>query len=254
MFSSNTEVTIISQMDSGKKEISDKKIDSGLGKKSRLKKLIIWLSIDLVVAAVLIGLLIYKPGNYNPAVFDSGNIERGQVSPYLTHELSPQIYNGSQHGEPFDLTVTQEGINEIIAWSGWPKESEGVILTDPAVLFVPGSIVMMGKAVIKGVDFIVTIIVEPKIDDRKFLSLQVSKVKVGAMNITPLAKMMAKKMYEQNQAAMSSQESELQTKIVASLLNDEAFEPVFKIEGKKFLVEKIVILNEQLILHLVPVT
>lgn len=241
-------------MDSGKKEISEKRNDSWLGKKSRLKKLIIWLSIDLVAAAVIIGLLLYKPDNYNPAVFDSGNIERGQVSPYLTHELSPQLYNGSQHGEPFDLTVTQEGINEIIAWSGWPKESEGVILSDPAVLFVPGSIVMMGKAVVKGVDFVVTIMVEPKIDDRKYLSLQVSKVKIGAMNITPLAKIIAQKMYEQNREAMSSQVSELQTQIVASLLNDEAFEPVFKIEGRKYLIEKIVIMSEKLILHLVPVS
>jgi hypothetical protein len=252
MFSSNIEVTIISLMDSGKKEISDKIAYSRLGKKSRLKKLAIWLSIDLVAASVVIALLLYKPGNYSPAFFDSGNIERGQVSPYLTHDLSPQIYNGSQHGEPFDLTVTQDGINEIIAWSGWPKESEGVILSEPAVLFEPESIVLMGKAVVKGVDFIVTIVVEPRIDEQKFLSLRVSKVKIGAMNITPFAKMMAKKMYEQSQTAGSSVENELQTKIVASLLNDKAFEPVFKIEGRKYLVEKIVILNERLIVHLAP--
>ena len=241
-------------MDSGKKEISDKRADSKLGKKSRLKKLAIWLSIDIIAAAVIIALLLYKPGNYNPAFFDSGNLEQGQVSPYLTHELSPQIYNGSQHGEPFDLTVTQEGINEIIAWSGWPKESEGVILSEPAVLFEPESIVLMGKAIVKGVDFIVTIIIEPKIDEQKLLSLQVSKVRIGAMNITPLAKMVAKQMYEQSQAAGSSIENELQAKIVASLLNNEAFEPVFKIEGKKYLVDKIVILNERLILHLAPVS
>jgi len=199
--------------------------DSKIHKKSRRKKLVLWLLIDLAVAAVVFALLVYRPGRYDPADFDSYGHEQGQVSPYLTHELSPQVYNNSQRGEPFDLVVTQSGVNEIVAGLGWPKFSEGVMLYAPSVLFVPGSVVLMITANVKGVELIITIELEPKIDERKLLNLHVAKVKVGAVNITPLARMMAKKMYTERLAVLSVDTEALQTKIVASLLNEEAFEP-----------------------------
>jgi len=226
--------------------------DSKIHKKSRRKKLVLWLLIDLAVAAVVFALLVYRPGRYDPADFDSYDLENGQVSPYLTHELSPQVYNNSQRGEPFDLVVTQSGVNEIVAGMGWPKYSEGVMLYAPAVLFVPGSVVLMGTANIKGLEVIITIELEPKIDERKMLNLHVVKVKVGAVNITPLARMMGKKMYAERLAMLPVDTEALQTKIVASLLNEEAFEPVFSVEDNKVRVEKITIYKEKLTARLVP--
>ena len=226
--------------------------DSKIHKKSRRKKLVLWLLIDLAVAAVVFALLVYRPGRYDPADFDSYGYEQGQVSPYLTHELSPQVYNNSQRGEPFDLVVTQSGVNEIVAGMGWPKYSEGVMLYAPAVLFIPGSVVMMITANIKGVELIITIELEPKIDERKMLNLHVVKVKVGAVNITPLARMMGKKMYAERLAMLPVDTEALQTKIVASLLNEEAFEPVFSVEDNKVRVEKITIYKEKLTARLVP--
>jgi len=226
--------------------------DSKIHKKSRRKKLVLWLLIDLAVAAVVFALLVYRPGRYDPADFDSYGHEQGQVSPYLTHELSPQVYNNSQRGEPFDLVVTQSGVNEIVAGLGWPKFSEGVMLYAPSVLFVPGSVVLMITANVKGVELIITIELEPKIDERKLLNLHVAKVKVGAVNITPLARMMAKKMYTERLAVLSVDTEALQTKIVASLLNEEAFEPVFSVEDNKVRVEKITIHKEKLTARLVP--
>jgi transcriptional regulator of aromatic amino acid metabolism len=131
-------------------------------------------------------------------------------------------------------------------------ESEGILLYAPAVLFVPGAVVLMGTADIKGVEFVVTIELEPKIDEQGLLNLRVAKVKVGAMNITPLAKMMAKKMYAQRVAAISIDKKAVQTKIAASLLNDEPFEPVFSIDDKKVRIEKIAVAKEKLLLRLVP--
>lgn len=226
--------------------------DSKFHKKTRRKKLVMWLLIDLAVAAVVFALLIYRPGRYDPADFDSYGLENGQVSPYLTHELSPQVYNNSQRGEPFDLVVTQSGVNEIVAGLGWPKFSEGVMLYAPAVLFVPGSVVLMITANIKGVELIITIELEPKIDEQEMLNLHVVKVKVGAVNITPLARMMGKKMYAEKLAMLPVDTEALQTKIVASLLNEEAFEPVFSVEDNKVRVEKITIYKEKLTARLVP--
>jgi len=206
----------------------------------------------LAVAAIIFALLLYRPGRYKPAEFGSGNYKRGQVSPYLTNELSPKFYNNTQRGKPFELVVTQKGINDIIARFNWPREAEGILLYAPAVLFVPGAVVLMGTADVKGVEFVITIELEPKINEQRLLNLHVGKMKVGAMNITPLAKMMAKKMYTQRINALDVDTEAVQTKIAASLLNDEPFEPVFEIDDKKVRIEKITIAKEKLLLRLVP--
>jgi uncharacterized protein YpmS len=132
-------------------------------------------------------------------------------------------------------------------------ESEGILLYAPAALFVPGTVVLMVTADVKGVEFIITIELEPKINEQGLLNLEVAKVKVGAMNITPLAKMIAKQMYSQRLAALPIDTEAIQTKIVASLLTDEPFEPVFRVDDKKKVrIEKITIDNEKLLVRLVP--
>ncbi len=236
-------------MISGKREITDIKADSKKRGSKRTRKLICWLFIDLVVAAGIIGLLLYRPGGYNPASFDH---DPEQVSPYLTHELSPSLYNGAQRGRPFDLTITQKGINEIVAGWGWPKMSNGVMLHSPAVVFAPGSAVLMGTADVKGAEFVVTIEIEPAIDAEGMLTFQLSKVKVGAMNVTPLAKMTARKMYAQKIAELPIDSDSFQTKIVESLLNGSPFEPVFKIDGRKLRVKTVTVQDAKLIARLVP--
>ncbi|MHC4807693.1 MAG: hypothetical protein ACYTBX_15735, partial [Planctomycetota bacterium] len=102
------------------------------------------------------------------------------------------------------------------------------------------------------VEFVVTIALEPRVDEQGLLNLQVAKVKIGAMNITPLAKMMAKRMYAQRIGTVPIDTEALPTKIAGSLLNDEPFKPVFRAEDKKVRVEKITIAEEKLTLHLVP--
>jgi len=239
-------------MELSKTEMQGTETDLKIRKKARFKKLVIWLLVDLAVAAIIFALLLYRPGRYKPADFGSGSYKRGQVSPYLTHDLGPVFNKGVQYREPFELVVTQKGINDIITRGNWPMESEGILLYAPAVLFVPGAVVLMGTADVKGVEFVVTIELEPKIDEQGLLNLHVGKVKVGAMNITPLVKMMAKKMYMQRINALDVDTEAVQTKIAASLLNDEPFEPVFRIDDKKVRIEKITVAKEKLLLRLVP--
>jgi len=241
-------------MDSGKTEIPGTQRDLKIRKKARFKKLLCWLLVDLVVAAVIITLLLYTPGRYNPIEFESGSYKRGEVSSYLTHKLGPAFHNGVQYRKPFELLVTQNGINDIIARADWPMESEGILLYKPAALFVPGIIVLMGTADAKGVEFIVTVELEPKIDEQGLMNLHVAKVKVGAMNLTPIAKMLAKKMYAERLADIPEgiNTETIQAKIVASLLNNQPFETVFSIDKKKVRIEKITIEEEKLRLRLVP--
>jgi uncharacterized protein YpmS len=232
--------------------MASKETDLKIRKKTRFKKLIFWLLIDLAVAALIFAILLYRPGRYNPVDVDFGSDRRGEVSPYLTNDLSPKIYNGTQKGEPFEVVITQKGINDIITRGNWPMESDGILLYAPAALFVPGIVVLMGTADVKGVEFIITIELEPEIDEQGLLNLRVSKLKVGAMNITPLAKIMAKKMYAQKLSSMPVDTEALRTKIAASLLTDKPFEPIFKIDDKKVRIEKITVAEEKLLLRLVP--
>lgn len=239
-------------MISGKKEIQERQTDPKIRKKNRLKKLVIWLFIDLVVVAVLLILLLHTPGRYSPADISSFDHEPGQVSPYLTHELSPQFYNGAQRGEPFDLVITQKGINEIVAGWGWPRVSDGAMLYAPAVLFVPNSVVLMGTVSIKGVEFVVTIALEPKINQDGLADLSVTDVKVGAMNLTPLAKLIAKKMYAKRIGTVHVDTKAIEAKIAASLLNGESFKPVFEVDKRKVRIETITVDKEKLTARLVP--
>lgn len=239
-------------MISSKTEIPNTGVDLKIRRKSRFKKLVIWLLVDLAVAAIIFAFLLYRPGRYRPDDFGPGDYRPGEVSPYLTNDLSPKIYNGAQRGKPFDLVITQEGINDIITRANWPMEWGGVLFYAPAALIVPDTLVFMGTANAKGVEVIVTIELEPEINEQGLLNLQVSKLKVGAINVTPLAKIMAKKMYTQTLATMTIDKEALQTKIVASLLNNEPFEPVFRIDDKSVRIEKITIVEEKLQLRMIP--
>jgi hypothetical protein len=226
-------------------------------KKAKYKKLFYWLLIDLAVALILFALLLYRPGRYKPGDFRMDDDKPGRdwvTHPYLTHEVYPEVYNGAQLGEPFEVVISQKGLNSVVADSGWPKESEGILLYGPAVLLVPDTVVFMGTANIKGVEMVVTIELTPKVNEQKLLVLDVSKVKVGAMNITPLAKMTAKRMYAQKLSDEPMDTEDLRTKIAGALLNEEAFGHIFKIEDKKVKVDKITVKEGKLIVRLIPVS
>jgi hypothetical protein len=221
-------------------------------KKRKSKKVYrYWLSANLAAAIVVLILLLCRPAGYNrPDIASVGN--KRQVSQYLTHELLPQLYNGAQRQEPFELRISQNGINEVISEPNWFEESGGAGFLAPAVVFAPDEIVLMGTTNIKGVELVVTIVVEPALDRDGLLNLSVTKVKIGAVNITPVAKMMAKRMYSERLAELDTDREDLQGQIAAALLNDEPFEPVFKIEDKKVRAEKITIGRGKLAIRLVP--
>ena len=232
--------------------------NSKVRKKKKFKKRY-WLLLDLALAAIILALLFYKPTRYTPPDAVGADNRQEEISQYLTNELLPQLYNGAQRDEPFDLEVFQKGINDTIARFKWPRESEGVILSAPTIFFVTDNIVLMGTANIKGAELVVTIVARPALNENGLLNLNIQKVKIGAMNITPVAKMLAKRMYSERMANIAVDIKDLRAKIAASLLNEEPFEPVFNINGifedldKKLRIQKIAIAQKKLTIRLVPV-
>jgi hypothetical protein len=218
------------------------------------------LAIKLIAVVVIFVLLLYllflyKPARYKP--LDIGY--NGQVSKYLTHELLPQLYNGVQGTGPFDLVIIQKGINDAIARAKWPKSYSGIVFSAPEVLFLPDTIVLMGTAVLRSVQVVITVELNPSLDERGLLNFHVLKVKAGAMNITPVVKAVARRMYFDRLATVVVDPCDLGAQIAASLFNDEPFDPVFEVKDvfggkqKKVRVEKITLAQEKLTLHLVPV-
>jgi hypothetical protein len=219
-------------------------------KEAKFKKRV--LTVLVVISAIVVivfALLLHRPAYYKPLDFAHSK----EVSLYLTHQLLPELYNGAQLQEPFNLVVTQSGINDIVARFEWPKEFGGIRVSAPMVFFVPDSIVLMGTVFLKGAGFVGTVVAEPNLDVEGLLNLQVVSVKIGAVDITPLARVLARRICQQQFAAANIGAEDLWAQAAASLLDGEPFKPVFKIEDKKVRVEKITIERKKLTIRLVPV-
>jgi len=201
-------------------------------KTSRRKKLLIWLGVDLAVAAVVILLFLHKPSQYNPVAAADPGPNGQQVDPYLHRDLWSKFYNGAQRQRPFEMVVLDQALNEALARLNWSQESDGVKLSTPQVFFARGHIVLMGTATVEGAELVLTIEFGPRMDDQGNLNLVVDKVKIGAMPVTLVVRMMAKKMYRERIESMPIDMQDLRTKAVASMLNDEPFEPVLRVEDK----------------------
>jgi len=222
-------------------------------KKKKLKKFI-WLAADLAVLGILLALLFYKPAGYRPVDIKPTK----KVSKYLTNVLYPEIYNRAQLGKPYDVTLTQKGANDIVAHSSWPKYAAGAIVSKPQVKFEPQRIVFRGTVTLKSMDFIVTIALKTSFTEKGLLNLNLAQIKVGALNVTPLAKIIAGRMYRKQTAGTEIDPENWGVKLTASLLQNEPFEPVLEVkdvfaEGDtKVRIQNITIQNEKLIFHLIP--
>jgi hypothetical protein len=222
-------------------------------KTSKRRKLLYWLLVDVLVAVVVLALLLYKPAQYHPLAALLPPDPNGERVPrYITHDLAPKLYNGAQSQRPFEMLVLDKGLNEVIGRQMWPQESGAGILSAPQVLFVPGHVVLMGTATLEGARFVLTIKLAPQLDERGYLNLVVEKVKVGAVNVTPLAKMMAAKMYKERLDAGPVDTEDLRTQLAASLLAGEPFDPVFLIEDKWVRLKSFTLAQGKLVLQFVP--
>jgi len=209
-----------------------------------------WLLIDLSIMLIILVLLVYRPSGYHPKTISQTN-EINKYWPYYTS----QFYNGTQLQKPFEMVLTEEGLNEIVASSGWPKASEGVSFSRPQVVIEEDEVILMGTASLGDVDFIVTLGGKPVIDEKRLMNLKITRIKIGAMNITPVAKIIAKQMYAKQESQLDPEKDDVAQKVIASLLTDEGFEPVFNPpddKRKKARIERITVEKGKIVIGFVP--
>ncbi len=226
------------------------------GRKTKFRKWYLFLAVPPLMV-ILFALVLYKPAHYRPVAIGESN----EVSLYLTNELLPEFYNGLEREEPFELIITEEGINDIIARHKWPKEAGEIQFSVPQVLFEPDRIVLMGMVASGGLELIMTVEGGAFIDVNGLMNLRLKKVKAGAVNITPFAKMVAKQAYENRLAPArcfapkqrgAVDAEDFRARIAEALIEERPFEPVFEFEDKKARVAGIWMKPGKIVVRIVP--
>jgi hypothetical protein len=202
----------------------------------------------IITLSIIVILLLHKPASYEPPRL----IEDNQVSKYLTHVISQDLYNGAQAGEPFELVITEEGIGDIVARSDWPRQVGEASFAVPEVKFEADNILLRGMVSLDTVELFVVIAGTARVDEQALLHLNVTRIKIGAVNVTALARVIASTIYNSEATRRRLDEDDWRAKIMTSLLLNEPFEPVFEIEGAKVRIDDVRIEPGKVTIHFVP--
>jgi hypothetical protein len=174
----------------------------------------------------------------------------GRVSTYLTHKLGMDFYNGTQLGVPFELSIDEAGVNDMIMTGesiGMVNQAEASL---PTVYFQTGKVVVMASAFRGGMEFVATIEVKPWFDPQGRMNATLESVKVGAVPLTLAAKTVAKKMY--NEQILGLPETDPRVLVGRAILEDQPFDPVMEIDGKAVRITKIEVGEKVLKLGITP--
>lgn len=218
-------------------------------RRRRIKRIFFGLACSAAVMAACLALVLHKPAGFVPP----DPKQDKEVSKYLTHVIGQEFYNGVQRREPFELVIEQDGVNDVLARLRWPRGAGGAAFSVPEALFVPGKLIVRGMVSIEGVELFVIVESSPFIDEKGLLNLPITKVKVGALRITTVAKLVAEQMYAREIAAGPVYPEDWGYKIAAALFAGQPFEPVIEIEGSKVRIEKLNIERRRLVMEILPV-
>lgn len=205
-----------------------------LSKKRKLKifaAVFLAIIVLLIITVALVTLSALSKSDYSTPQ----NTDTNQVSPYLTHYLAPEFWEGVQNGKEFEILVKQDGFNDIIARDsavngGWPTNFDPMMIYAPQVIFEPEQLVIYGKIDYMGLEVYLTALVIPKLTDDGKLMVNVKKVQAGKLNVTTFAFAAAKSYLKENNADFELLSTD--EKMIYSIINNQAFDPVFRIGDK----------------------
>lgn len=179
-----------------------------------------------------------------------------EVSPYLTHDLAPQFWDGLQKGGPFELTIDEAGLNDIISRDsavsgGWPVSFDYVNVYTPTVKFLPGKINAVAKVTLDGIRIYLDVYLKTEMLSDDKIKVQIESIKAGAVDITGFAVSVIRDVFEKRFKDNSSGDG--LNEIVYAILENKPFEPVFDFGKQKLRVYKVDLAQSKLIIGFVPV-
>jgi hypothetical protein len=184
-----------------------------------------WLGgIGAIVAGVTIGfgiLFWYTPRVYRPDL--AGDSEG--TSLYLTHELGPEFFNQLQLNEPFELIISQDGLNELINQWDWPQQLGEMSFDDPYVIFSEQSILLMSTFSFEGVSSVLSISAFPTMNRYGTLNTNIESVRLGMVPVKTLITRLAQKAFDKNRSRF---EQDLKTaENIQAIIRNEPVDPIF---------------------------
>ncbi len=218
--------------------------------KNRKFKAYFWLAVPFVLVLLAVALLMHKPKNYAPLRI----ADQRQISVYLTHNLMPTIYNNAQLDEPFEVVITEEGLNDIIARWRQPVKFNDITFTDPQAILTQKQIIFMATAKTRYANPVLTIRIAPEIDSFGRLNIHVDSVSLGAAGVTALVKSEGSKAFADWLSFTGTEPNNIAAQACRSLLNDESFEPVFKVGDKSLRICKIKLEKKKITATLLPLS
>ena len=218
-------------------------------KKTKVKAYF-WIAISLVLVLLAILLITYRPKSYVPLRI----ADQGQISIYLSNYLMPTIYNNSQLDEPFEVIITEEGLNDIIARWRQPVKFNNITFSDPQAILTQKQIILMATAKTRFANFVLTIRITPAIDYFGQLNIHVDSVSLGAAGVTTLVKSAGNKAFADWLSFTGTEPNNIAAQACRSLLNDESFEPVFKVGDKSVRICKIKLEKKKITALLLPLS
>ena len=210
-----------------------------------------WIPVAIVGFAAVSGVFLcsYTPRTYHPMQAPDND----EVSDYLTHELGPDFFNQIQFDEPFQLQVTQKGLNDIICRWDWPQQFGDLSFADPMIMFADETIYLMGTLKYKKISSVVTIIAMPSMDAERKLCLNIQSVRLGILPITKLAGKISKAALADSQSLFEGEPEELEH-VVRGIVYNESFQPVFVIAGHRARVQEFTLEPGKLTIQFKPET
>jgi uncharacterized protein YpmS len=216
--------------------------------KNRKLKVYFWLALPLVLVLLAFILVTHKPKYYAPLRI----ADQQQISVYLSNYLMPEIYNNSQLDDPFEVIITEEGLNDIIARWRQPLKFNNITFTDPQAILTQKQIIIMATAQTSFTNLILTISITPAINSSGRLNIHVDEVSLGEASITTLTKSIGKKAFTDWLSLTAAEPNDIVAQVCRSLLYDEPFDPVFKLDDKSLRISKIKLEKKKLTAILLP--
>lgn len=207
-----------------------------------------WLALPFVLVLLTFVLVTHRPEYYAPIRI----ADRHQISVYLSNYLMPTIYNNSQLDAPFEVVITEEGLNDIIARWHQPIKFNKITFADPQAIFTQSQIILMATAATRFINPILTVRLTPVINSSGRLNIHVDSVSLGAAGITTLTKSIGKKKLTDQLTSVGTEPNNITVQICKSMLYDEPFNPVFKILDNHLRICKIKLENKRLTVLLLP--
>jgi hypothetical protein len=189
--------------------------------------------------------LFRTPSYYRPVK----PIADGNMSQYLTNYILPELNNKSQYGQPFDLVISEAGINDIIARHIDANSLRQANLSDLSVAFRKGRILLTGKTVYYGIDFIVTLVLKPYIDKEGYFLLKGSQIEAGQSRIPFAGEAVKRKVIEGLVRFINNLDI---GDFNEASLDNRKIEPVFSINHRKHRIEKITVDEGKLTIYFLP--